>query len=73
MLLGLLDVLDGDKADAVIGVIDDDQLLDAVLVQKAAWVSSRLVFRLTVTVVILGHQARRRAVRIGWQSARRGW
>ena len=30
----LLDVLDGDEADAAVVVIDDQQLLDAVLVQQ---------------------------------------
>ena len=33
--LRLLDVLDGDQADAAIGVVDDQQLLDAVLMQQA--------------------------------------
>ena len=33
--LRLLDVLDGDQADAAVGVIDHQQLLDAVLVQQA--------------------------------------
>ena len=33
--LRLLDVLDGDQADAVAGLVDDQQLLDAVLVQQA--------------------------------------
>ena len=33
--LRLLDVLDGDQADAIAGGIDDQQLLDAVLVQQA--------------------------------------
>ena len=32
--LGLVHVLDGDQADAAIGVIDHDQLLDPVLVQQ---------------------------------------
>ena len=31
----LLDVLDGDQADAAVVVVDDQQLLDAVLVQQA--------------------------------------
>ena len=33
-LLRLLDVLDGDEADAAVLVVDHDQLLDAVLVQE---------------------------------------
>src|SRR4029450_11703032 len=33
-LVGLLDVLDRDQADAAIGVVDDQQLLDTVLVQE---------------------------------------
>ncbi len=32
----LLDVLDGDQPDAALRVVDDDELLDAVLVQQAA-------------------------------------
>ena len=32
----LLDVLDSDEADAAPGIVDDDQLLDAVLMQEAA-------------------------------------
>ena len=35
MLLRLLDVLDRDEADAVIVVVDHQQLLDAVLMQQA--------------------------------------
>ena len=34
VLLGLLDVLDGHQADQPIGVVDDQQLLDAVPVQQ---------------------------------------
>ena len=38
---GLVHVLDGDQADAAIGVIDDDQLLDAVLVQQLPGLARR--------------------------------
>ena len=41
MLGRLLHVLDGDEADAAMVVVDDEQLLDAVLVQEPA----RLVLR----------------------------
>ena len=34
MLLRLLDVLDRDQADAAVVVVDDQQLLDAVLMQQ---------------------------------------
>ncbi len=34
VLLGLLDVLDGDEADAVVSVVHNDQLFDAVAVQQ---------------------------------------
>ena len=36
VLLRLLDILDGDEADAVIVFVDDQQLLDTVLMQKPA-------------------------------------
>ena len=35
VLGGLLNVLDGDQADAVKRIVDDNQLLDAVLMQQA--------------------------------------
>ena len=68
----LFDVLDGDEADAAIVVVDDEQLLDAVLVQEAlglllSALSSRTVMSFSLVI----------SSEIGcpdwWRSARRGW
>ena len=58
----LLDVLDGDEADAAARFVDDDQLLDPVLVQEAA----RLVVAdpLADRHHLAGHQLRHRLARI---------
>ena len=68
----LLDVLDRDQADAAVMVVDDEELLDAVLVQQAL----RLLLVDAVAdrdQAVLGHELGDRLVRVRWRSARRGW
>ena len=68
----LLDVLDGDQADAAILVVDHQQLLDAVLVQQALGLvlADALAHR---DEVFVRHQLGDRLVADRWRSARRGW
>ena len=61
-LVGLLDVLDGDQADAAIGVVDHQQLLDAALVQEPLGLVRAHAFAHR-DQLLLGHQrADRRGV-----------
>ena len=70
--LRLLDVLDGDQADASAGVVDDQQLLDAVLVQQPLGLVlvDALLHRDQVFWVI---SSRTFCSRVAGRSARRGW
>ena len=63
----LLDVLDGDQADAAVLVVDDQQLLDAVLVQEALGLvlADALAHR---DQPVLGHQLGDRLARIGGEA-----
>ena len=64
MLGGLLDVLDRDQADAVIGVIDHDQLFDAVLMQQLLGFVLRHA-ALDGDQLVLGHQLGDRLIEMG--------
>ena len=65
--LRLLDVLDGDEADAAVGVIDHQQLFDAVLVEQA--LGFRLVHAFAHRDQALGgHQFRNRLLLVGSES-----
>ena len=72
MGLRLLHVLDGDQADAAIGVVDHQQLLDPVAVQQAPGLVRRDVGRHGDQVVV-GHQLVDPACSGRWRSGRRGW
>ena len=63
----LLDVLDGDQADAAVVVVDDEQLLDAVLVEEALGLVlvDALAHR---DQVLAGHQLGDRLRRIGGEA-----
>ena len=65
--LRLLDVLDGDQADAAIGLVDDEQLLDAMLVQQALCVFARDILAHRDQLVP-GHQLGDRLARIVGES-----
>ena len=65
--LGLFDVLDGDQADAAIGVVDHQQLLDAVLVQQALGLGA-LDAVLHRDQPVLGHQLAHRLALIAGEA-----
>lgn len=61
VLRRLLDVLDGDEADAIVSVIDDDQFFNAVLMEQALGFFLRNV-ALNGHQILLGHQFRNRLI-----------
>ena len=63
IFLRLLDVLDGDEADAAIGVVDDENLLDAVLMQQPLGLVRLHAFA-HGDEIVLGHQLAHRLARI---------
>ena len=68
----LLDVLDGDQADAAIVGVDDQKLLDAMLMQQPLGLVLVDAFAHRDQPV-LGHQLGDSFAACRWQSARRGW
>ena len=65
--LRLFHILDGDQADAAIGLVDHQQLLDAVLVQQAAGLFGRHAFA-HGDQIFLGHQLGHRLLAIGGEA-----
>ncbi len=65
--LSLLDVLDRDQPDAAIVVVDDEQLLDAMLVQQPLRLIEPDILP-DGDELLLGHQLVHRLVRIGGEA-----
>ena len=68
----LLDVLDGDQADAMVVLVDDQQFLDPPLVEDSPRLGLGRADRHRREIVA-GHQLADRLARDFRRSARRGW